>query len=194
MANKKAKADAPKPTLSTAVRSSIAATYCNALDTQERSGMLLTTVCDAVYKNCKGKPLPDADRTDIVSSIGKKRAWSAKSYDVRAAEVNTVLKNYAQLREAIRALTTATDVCTWHNALDLARKLNGGTKLATAVSEVKRNKKSKGAGNPVGRLAGALYALYLKHKGAKKKAVVSAARDLKDASIVEFTGKAAKVF
>jgi hypothetical protein len=197
MSNKKAKAarkaEVVKPTLATAIRSNIVATYCNALQTQDRSGMLLTTVCDAVYKNCKGKPLPDADRADIVSGIGKQREWSAKSYDVRAAEVNTVLKNYAQLREAIKKLTTATDACTWHQAMALARALNKGDALATAVSNVRKGKQVS-AGNPVGRLAAALFAMYKACKGDKRKTVVRMARIAKDDLGIEFRSAAGKVF
>jgi hypothetical protein len=179
--------------LTTTARSAVVATYCDALDTQERSGMLLTTVCDAVYKNCKGKPLPDADRKDIVSSIGKRRKWSSESASVRAAEVNTVLKNYSALRDAIKRLTNATDACTWHQAIALSRALNKGASLATAVKDVK-NGKVAGVVSPAGRVASAIFALYKASKADKRKAVVRVARILKDECNVEFRGEAGKVF
>lgn len=201
MANKKQKRPAGKKSgkaielkLTTTDRSSIAATYCAAATTQDRSGLLLTTVCDAVYKIVKGKPLPDADRADIVSNIGEKRGWSKASYDVRAAEVNTVLKNYATLREAIKALTTATDACTWHQAIELSRLLNRKKTVKAAVAEVKRVKQTGPKGTPSGRLAGALLGAVKFFTGTKRDAVVSAGRALQKAKVVRFTGKAKDKF
>mgnify|MGYP001597113170 CR=1 FL=1 len=201
MANKKVKRPAGKKsgkaielTLTTTARSNIAATYCDAASTQDRSGHLLTTVCDAVYKVVKGKPLPDGDRADIVRSIGVKRGWSKASHDVRAAEVNTVLKNYAALREAIKALTTATDACTWHQAIELSRLLNRKKTVKAAVAEVKRVKQTGPKGTPSGRLAGALLGAVKFFTGKRKDAVVSAGRALHKIKVVTFTGKAKDYF
>jgi len=198
MANKKGKAvvkdgSAIKLTLSSAARSAVVSAYSTALDTQEFSGSLLTTVCKTAAKFMRGKPMPVDDARAIASDLAIKRKWSAESAGARKSEVVTVLSVYQQLPDAVEKLADS-GAATYFMALALARKLRDGKKLGAAIKEVREGTGGSSKANPVGRLASALFALFQATRGDKRKAVVRIARIAKDDLGAEFRGDAGKVF
>lgn len=180
-------------TLNSTARNAIVAAFCDALDTKAQSGSLVTQVCDTARKYASGEAISNDDRASIAQDIGRKRGWKPASFKSRASEVNVILRAYHALPEAIKLLRKETTSCEWHDAMKLARRLNAGDTVSKAVAFAKR-RKSKGDGNPIGRLAGALASAFEHVSGAKRRALVTAARALTEAGVLKFTGKNAEKF
>mgnify|MGYP001017090212 CR=1 FL=1 len=145
-------------TLSTTAISAIAASFVDALSTNESTGSLVTQVCDVARKYLRGEAMSDDDRADIVTKIASARGWKKNVLKQRSSEVNVVLKAYHELPEAIKLLSTKNNGrAQWHDSMKLARRINAGDSITKAVAFAL--KKSSGAGgNPAGRVAGALKA------------------------------------
>lgn len=142
-------------TLSSTARSAIVSSFVDALSTNETTSSLVTQVCDVARKYLKGEPITDDDRADICADIASARGWKPKVMKQRKSEVNTVLKAYSKLPEAIKLLSTKNNGrAQWHDSMKLARRINAGDTVQKAVAFAMRVKKR--GGNPMGRVAGAL--------------------------------------
>lgn len=185
-------------TLSATARSAVIRAYSDALDTHEKGGSLVTHVCDVARSYLKGEPMQEADRDAISASIVKNRGWKARVAVSRKSEIVAVLKTYAVLPAAVKALVERADSATWHDAISLARQLAKGKTQAQSVAFVKAAKDGKknagSTGNPAGRAAGAMSALYDAVKGDKRDAVIKAMRLLTNAGVLKLTGKVAEKF
>lgn len=147
-------------TLSSTARSAIVSSFVDALSTNESTGSLVTQVCDVARKYLKGDPMTDDDRADICADIASARGWKPKVLKQRKSEVNTVLKAYSDLPEAIKLLSTKNNGrAQWHDSMKLARRINAGDSIAKAVAFAMR-KGSGAQSNPMGRLAGAMKAAW----------------------------------
>lgn len=179
--------------LSTTARSAIVSTFVDALSTNESTGSLVTQVCDVARKYLKGDPVSADDSASIEQSIAKARGWGRNVMKQRTSEVRAVLRSYGHLPEAIKTFRDRTKRCQWTDALKMARKIAKGASVAQAVTFA--SKKGNGAvSNPVGRLAGAFATCFDELSGAKRRALVEAARVLTDAKVITFTGKKAEKF
>jgi hypothetical protein len=155
------------PTLPRGDRTRIARAVCEALDTRDNTGSIITTVCNTARAIMKGKPFPAADMDAIVQDIAHARGWKGDAVKTRSSEVRTILHTYAVLPEAIRHAQSK-GACNWHFALKMARMLKKDPKLSvnSVYSKAEKSKGSKKV-TPEGRIASALKALW-KEKRAKR--------------------------
>jgi hypothetical protein len=155
------------PTLPRGDRTRIARAVCEALDTRDNTGGIITQVCNTARSIMRGKPFPAADMDAIVQDIAHDRGWKGDAIKVRSSEVRTILHTYAVLPEAIKHAQSK-GACNWHFALKMARVLKKNPKLAIASVYSKAGKASASAPvSPEGRIASALKALW-KEKRAKR--------------------------
>lgn len=160
--------------LTSTARSAIVSSFVNALSANESTGSLVTQVCDVARKYLKGEAMPDEDRTAIIADISKARGWKGPSAKSRHSEVNTVLKAYADLPEAIEALKAKAKRCQWHDSMKLARRINAGDSIGKAVAFAMKAGSGGEKASPSGRVAGALKA-WFKAEPRKQKAIMEAA-------------------
>lgn len=144
--------------LSSTAISAIAASFVDALSTNESTGSLVTQVCDTARKYLRGEPITDDNRADIVTKIASARGWKKNVLKQRSSEVNVVLKAYDQLPEAIKLLATRNNGrAQWHDSMKLARRINAGDTVQKAVAFALKPGRSSQS-TPSGRVAGALKA------------------------------------
>lgn len=143
-------------TLTSTARSAIVSSFVAALASNESTGSLVAQVCDVARKFTKGNEISDDDRADIVTSIAKARGWKPSALKQRKSEANTILKAHGDLPEAISTFRKRNgERCQWHDSMKLARRIVAGDTVVKAVAFAMRKKDPK-AGNPMGRIAGAL--------------------------------------
>jgi hypothetical protein len=167
-------------TLSTTARSAIVSTFVHALTTAENTGNLVTQVCETANKYLKGAEISDADMSSIGHDIAKARNWKGPAARSRLSEVRVVLRASSTLPEAIKAYASKASKCDWHTSMKLARCLNRGESVKTAVSSafVSNTTKQTSKSTPQGRTAGALKSWFKLAKGDKKTAILKAAEIL----------------
>lgn len=154
---------AVKSVLTQQGKSAIITGFCNALDSAENTGSLVTQTCNIAAKYLRsGEELPEADLESIVTGIAKNREWKDAVLRTRSSEVRSVLRQYALLPETIRAYSDRVGSCDWHTGIKLARQLkahNGHVKKAVmAVVDANANGGKGTKATPKGRTAGALKA------------------------------------
>lgn len=172
--SKQIKNTSTQSALNTTARSAIVNSFCNALDTQENTGSLVTQVCDVASKYLRGADITKADSDDIVESIARNRGWKDAVLRARTSECRVVLRAYHKLGEAISVYARRAKKCDWHTSMKLARRLNAGDSVNQAVTMAF----NKSASKPVsieGRCAGVLKAWYESARGDKKAAILKAA-------------------
>ncbi len=161
--------------VSASVHNRIVTAFSSALATRESTGSLVTQVCDIANTALRGAEIPSAERKLIVADIAESRGWEGKTLKSRSSEVNVVLKAYAKLGEAVKQFTKKNEGrCEWHDSMKLARRLNAGDNVSQAVAAAFVRGEAK-AGNPAGRVAGALKAWYKASKGDKRAKILKAA-------------------
>lgn len=163
--------------LNSTARSAIVSTFCNALDTAENTGSLVTQVCNIAHKYLGGEQIHDDDMAAMVNDIAKNRGWKDRVRASRVSEVKRVLYTYQVLPEAIEAYSAKAKKCDWHTSLKLARAL-GKTKFKVkpAVHMVLETaNKGPSAVPPQGRVAAGLKAWYKVSKSDKRAVIVKAA-------------------
>lgn len=161
--------------LNTQARSAIVASFCNALDTAENTGSLVTQVCETAHKYLRGAEIEKDDSDSIVTDIAKARGWKDAALRSRASEVRVVLRAYNQLGEAIETYSKRANKCDWHTSMKLARRLNAGDSIKQAVLAAFTKASQSPKSTPQGRTAGALKAWYNAARGDKKAAILRAA-------------------
>lgn len=164
-----------KVTLNASARNAIVASFCNALDTNESTGSLVTQVCDTAQRFLKGEDINEGDRANIVADIAKARGWKGPSLRSRSSEVNVVLRSYAKLPEAVKLFSTKAKAVHWHDSMKIARRLNAGDSIAQAVKAAFATKGQSVKSTPQGRAAGALKAWFKVAKADKKDLIIQAA-------------------
>lgn len=163
----------PASALNTTARSAIVSSFCNALDTAENTGSLVTHVCDVARKFLRGAEITKGDSDEIVNDIARSRGWKDNVLRARSSEVRVVLRAYNTLGEAIDKYSAKARKCDWHTSMKLARRINAGDTVPQAVSAA--FVKSQGAKvSPQGRAASALKQWYNEARGAKREAIVQA--------------------
>lgn len=165
------------PASTPAARNAVIAAFCTALSSFESSGSIVTQVCNAASKWYKGDSIGPEDRKSIVEEIARVRGWKADAAKARTSECNAVLKAYVSLPEAIELFTKRNNGSVqWHNSLALARQINKGESIHTAVKNVmtKSGGQSKKS-TPSGRVAGALKAWFKDARPDKKQDILKAA-------------------
>lgn len=181
--------------LSTSARSQIVSAYVAGLNATENTGSLLHTVCEIGAKHLKGAAMSDDDIKHVSQGIANAKGWKGASLAARISETRVILRALHVLPDALKEMKDRADGCTWHDGMKLARKLNAGKSIAQAVTfAIKGGGKKGPKGTPEGRAVGALSALFDELKGAKRKALVAAVRELLDARVFKLTGKVAEKF
>lgn len=162
-------------TLTTQSRSAIVSAFCNALDTAENTGSLVTQVCDVARKQLKGADIEAEDMTSIVTDIARARNWKENVLRSRSSEVRVVLRAYGTLGEAIAKFSARAKKCDWHTSMKLARRINAGDSVTQAVTAAFTKAAQSPKSTPQGRTAGALKAWYNAARGDKQAAILRAA-------------------
>jgi hypothetical protein len=165
-------------TLNTQARSAIVASFCNALDTAENTGSLVTQVCNTAHKFLHGAEITKDDSDNIVADIARARGWKDAVLRTRSSEVRTVLSSYTQLSEAIEAYTARAHKCDWHTGIKLARRLKSGDSIKQAVANAFAKSTQSAKSTPQGRTAGALKAWFKDARSDKRTAILKAAEIL----------------
>jgi hypothetical protein len=179
-------------TLTTSARSAIALAYVNGLNATENTGSLLHTVCEVGAKYLKGAKMADEDTQAISADVARAKGWKGDALASRISEVRIMLRSLHVLPDAIDAYRAKAKLCTWHDGMKMARKLAKGASVKDAVTQA-LTAKAPGAGNPIGRLAGAFIACIPKVRGEKREALLDAARKLASAGVLKFTGQNAEL-
>lgn len=162
-------------TLNSTARSAIVATFCNALDTAENTGSLVTQVCDVANKYLRGADITKDDSDEIISDMARARNWKDNVLRARSSEVRVVLRAYSVLGEAIQTYTRRAKKCDWHTSMKLARRINAGDSIKQAVAAAFTKAEQSPKSTPQGRTAGALKAWYKDARADKREAILKAA-------------------
>ena len=95
----------------------------DALAKVEKSGNVVTQVCNVVKAAYKGDAVPNSELSAIADDVAVKRAWTTASADARKSEVRKIVRAYVELPEAIKRYKAQCkdDRFTWHTAVRLAR-------------------------------------------------------------------------
>lgn len=161
-------------TLNTTARSAIVASFCNALDTAENTGSLVTHVCDVANKFLRGAAIEKADSDEIINDIARARNWKDNVLRARASEVRVVLRAYTKLGDAVSKYASKAKKCDWHTSMKLARRLNAGDTIQQAVTAAFTKSSQSAKSTPQGRTAAALKAWFAESRGAKREAIIKA--------------------
>lgn len=161
--------------LNTAARSAIVNAFCNALDTHENTGSLVTQVCDVANKQLHGADIESEDLQSIITDIARARNWKENVMRQRSSEVRIVLRAHKSLGEAVEKYTTKAHKCDWHTSMKLARRLNAGDSITQAVTAAFTKSAQSAKSTPQGRTAGALKAWFNTARPDKKTAILRAA-------------------
>jgi len=109
----------------------------------ENSGGVIVDMCKAVQNLYRGKDIPDDDMEFLCDEVSRVRGWSAASAGKRKLECKAILRNYAQLPEAVERATKKKNV-PFTAALALARMLGKGlTPNQAATAYIKGNAATK---------------------------------------------------
>lgn len=160
--------------ISASVHNRIVSVLSTTYASYETGGSLVTQVCDVANSALRGAEIPSVERKLIVADVAEARGWKDQALKARSSEVNVILKAYATLGEAVRLFTKKNSGrCQWHDTMKLARRINAGDSTAQAVAAAFMKSEAK-AGNPAGRVAGALKAWYKASKGEKRAKILKA--------------------
>lgn len=161
-------------TLNTSARNAIVSSFCDALDTAENTGGLITQVCETARKFLRGNEIEKEDINEIVNDIARARNWKDNVLRSRASEVRVVLRACNQLGEAISVYSRRAKKCDWHTSMKLARRLNAGDSITQAVSAAFTKSSQSPKSTPQGRTAAALKAWFAEARGTKRDAIIKA--------------------
>ena len=161
--------------LSLSARNAVAAAFCNAFDTAENTGSVVTQVCNVAHKYLHGAPIEKDDADSVINMIAKQRGWKGPALKSRSSEVRTVLAAYHELPKAVSAYHEKASKCDWHTALRLARFLKRGESVKGAVTQAFNTQTQSAKSTPQGRTAGALKAWYKEARSDKREQILKAA-------------------
>lgn len=99
-----------------------------------KQGNIITQICTSVASAYRGVDVPTADLRFIVDSVARQCNWGAKSIGQRSSDARKIIRNYATIPEAMELYAKKSDTFTWHEALKLTTKLNGGNTPRQAVA------------------------------------------------------------
>ncbi len=173
-------------------RSAVAAALSSALTEVSKTGNLMLTVANKAIQQYKGEEIPKDDIESIANTVNDKQGWTGKVGESRMSEVRVILRAYAKLPKYLEALAKSMDTFSWHDALKLARCVNGDKSVAEAIAFVKSGKGGTGTANPKGRAVQSLVALFESVKGERRDTVRKVLKQLRDAGIVTIGEKSAE--
>jgi hypothetical protein len=110
------------------------------------SGSLLTQCVKIARAQYKGKAIPAQDVNATLDTLCETMQWkgdrtkAGTSASVRCSEYKSVLVNYANLEEAMRAFQQRAGKCTWHDGIALSRLLRKMAPNAAAKQHATRGK------------------------------------------------------
>ena len=115
------------------------------LDTVNKSGSLLYTVCKVASGMYRGKAIPKADVTAILNDLVERMGWKGATADVRRSEYKSVLATYHTLGESMEAYRGLKGACTWNDGIALSRLLkNNAPKKAARTGAPKWQRPKSG--------------------------------------------------
>lgn len=114
--------------------SKVASGIAKVFDTVSKQGNILTQCVTAVKGTYRGAEVPVADERFIADNVARIRNWSKASEGPRKSEVRKIVRNYALIPEAMQLYQKKHDTFTWHTAMRLVTKLNGGNTPKQAVA------------------------------------------------------------
>jgi len=123
--------------------SAIVSAIAKGLAEVNSTGALLHSVCNVARAQYKGAAIPKIDGDEILRELAITHGWKGRTVDIRKSEYRAVLAAYAQLPEAMKALKSAGNSCSWHDGIALARLLRDGTKPAAAAKKHQTRRKAK---------------------------------------------------
>lgn len=115
------------------------------LDTVNKSGSLLYTVCKVASSMYHGKAIPKLDVVAILDDLVSRMGWKGATADVRRSEYKSVLANYATLGEAMETYRGIKGACTWNDGIALSRLLKSNAPKKAASLHAKRGGGSQSA-------------------------------------------------
>lgn len=115
------------------------------LDTVNKSGSLLYTVCKVAQQMYRGKAIPKVDVAEILDDLVARMGWRGPTADTRRSEYKSVLGNYHTLGEAMEAYRAAKGACTWNDGIALSRLLKSNAPKKAASLHAKRGNGSASA-------------------------------------------------
>lgn len=115
------------------------------LDTVNKSGSLLYTVCKVAQQMYRGKAIPKIDVAAILDDLVQRMGWKGPTADVRRSEYKSVLASYHTLGEAMEAYRAAKGACTWNDGIALSRLLKSNAPKKAASIHAKRGNGSASA-------------------------------------------------
>jgi hypothetical protein len=130
-------------------RNAVAEAVSSVYGAYEKTGDIVTQLCDSAQRFYRGEPIPSDDLSYIVEKAAQLRQWSEASARSRKSEARALLSHYTLLPELIRAWRAKVGGCTWHNITALAREVgkhSGKARVAAAVNALL--KRGKNATDP----------------------------------------------
>jgi hypothetical protein len=123
----------------------IAGAIKSGLDTVNKSGSLLYTVCKVAQSMYRGKPIPKVDVAAILNDLVQRMGWKGATADVRRSEYKSVLSGYNTLGEAMETYRSLKGACTWNDGIALSRLLKSNAPNKAARMHAKRGNGSQSA-------------------------------------------------
>lgn len=112
----------------------VASGIAKVFDTVSKQGNILTQCVTSVRSVYRGAEVPVVDERFIADNVARIRNWSKASEGPRKSEVRKIVRNYALIPEAMQLYQKKHDTFTWHTAMKLVTKLNGGNTPRQAVA------------------------------------------------------------
>ena len=137
--------EAPKVTINRNAVTAIAGAIKSGLDTVNKSGSLLYTVCKVASQMYRGKAIPKLDVQAILDDLVSRMGWKGATADVRRSEYKSVLASYHTLGESMETYRELKGACTWNDGIALSRLLKSNPPKKAASLHAKRGNGSQSA-------------------------------------------------